>query len=381
MSSRFPTTRFVFDRKHTASKKTYGLVQIEVLFERRRKFLSTGVKLFLDEWNERNHVVNRPDMIDLNKRIDSQKKRIDEYINGLITSGTRFDFAVFDRWLVADNEKKMSFIDWLADMIERRDTRQSTKRAERRLISCLLDFGRIVSFQELTKANIMRLDDFLHSRGLRQTTVYGYHKTLKTYIREAICRDLLDKNPYDGIKFDRGKSEWGRYLTIEELERLQASKMPTQSIERVRDLFFLQCLTGLAYADLMAFDYSRVHIYNGQYVYSASRAKTDIQFTTVLLPKALEVLKRYDYHLPTISNQQYNMRLKVVADAAGIEKPLASHFGRRTCGMVLLNEGFPIEVVAKVLGHANIKTTQEAYARILDKTVVNEFAKRNVSEP
>ena len=147
-------------------------------------------------------------------------------------------------------------------------------------------------------------------------------------------------------------------------------------MRHVRDLFLLQCYTGLAYSDLMAFDFKKVQRCREQYILSDVRKKTGMTYTVVLTRQALCIINRYGGELPSFSNQQYNMRLKIVAEAAGINKPVASHWGRRTCGMWLLNKGFPIEIVAKVLGHADIKTTQEAYARVLDETVVREFAKR-----
>lgn len=377
MSRKYPTTRVLFDRKHAATKQKTGLVQLEVMYERKRKFISTGVKVFADQWSDRTYVTGRADMQALNNRINETKRLVDDYINSLIEKDRLFDFEEFGRWLSAEEEKKVSFIDWVANQIDaRHDLQDSTKRTQRKLVSALQGFGRIVTFGELTKANIMLFDDYLHQRGLKQTSVFDYHKTLKTYVHEAMRRELLDKDPYLSLRFDRGKSEWGRFLSAEELERLQTAKMPTESIDRVRDLFVLQCLTGMSYSDLMAFDFARVHINNGQKIYTAERKKTGVPFTVAFLPKALEILERYNYQLPCISNTQYNMRLKIVADAAGIDKPLASHYGRRTCGMVLLNEGFPIEIVAKVLGHANIQTTQAAYARILDDTVAREFAKR-----
>ena len=56
--SMIPKTRFVFDRKKVATRKKTGLVQLEVLYERRRKFVSTGVKVYSDQWDERKWVVN-----------------------------------------------------------------------------------------------------------------------------------------------------------------------------------------------------------------------------------------------------------------------------------------------------------------------------------
>ena len=43
--------------------------------------------------------------------------------------------------------------------------------------------------------------------------------------------------------------------------------------------------------------------------------------------------------------------------------------------MVLLNKGISIEVVAKVLGHSSIRITESVYAKVLDKSVAEAFAK------
>lgn len=64
-----------------------------------------------------------------------------------------------------------------------------------------------------------------------------------------------------------------------------------------------------------------------------------------------------------------------MADACGIDKPITSHDGRRSCGYVLLNAGVPIEVVSRVLGHQSVKMTESAYAKVLNKTLVAAFAK------
>lgn len=373
----FPTVRTVFDRKNAATRQKTGLVQIVVLHDRKRKYVSTGVKVYKDQWNDRNGVVNRVDAPTLNKRIEDIKGRIDEYINGLIEKGEAFAFDAFDRWLAAENERKVSFIDWVDARIEmRKDIAESSRRVQRKIVTALAAFGKIVSFDDLTRANIVKFDDWLHAKGLRQTTVWSYHKMLKTYVNEARRRELTDRDPYMSFKADRGRSEWGRFLTAEEVERIETAAMPTESIARVRDLFLMQCYTGLAYADLMAADFTSFEDVDGVRILRNERRKTGVGYTTVLTDKAVAILEHYGYRLPEISNAQYNMRLKVVAQAAGIDKPIASHYGRRTCGMLLLNEGFPIEIVAKVLGHSNIKTTQEAYARILDATVAREFAKR-----
>lgn len=372
----YPTTRFVFDRKKTATDKKAALVQMEIMYERKRKYITTGVKVYKDQWNDRFGIVNRPDMDTLNGRIDEIKRSIDMLITELIKSDGTFSLDALDRRMNADKEKRLSFVDWVDEKIcARMDTTASTKKTQRKLVTALKDFGKIIEFSEITLPNIVRFDEYLRAKSLKQNTVWSYHKTLKTYIREAINLEIIKKDPYTNFKVRKGNSEWGRYVTPEEMERIESMDMPTESIDKVRDLFVFQCYTGLAYSDLASFDRKKIYKKGDVHILSGERVKTGIPYTVVLLPKAMEILDKYDWKLPVITNQQYNMRLKIVADACGIEKPLASHYARRTCGMLLLNSGIPIEVVAKVLGHSNIKITQEVYARILDDSVVKAFEK------
>jgi integrase len=52
---------------------------------------------------------------------------------------------------------------------------------------------------------------------------------------------------------------------------------------------------------------------------------------------------------------------------------VSCHTLRRTFGSDLLNRGVRIEVVSKLLGHADTRTTESCYAEMLDETVRREF--------
>lgn len=372
----YPSTRFVFDRKHTASNTKKALVQVEIVYGRRKKYVSTGVRVFKNQFDVKKSICcNSFDMVSLNAKMNAVKRRIDGYIEDVIEKGQPFSLEGLQGFLDIENVKESSFSDYVGERIKARtDIRESTKRSQAKLITALNEFGKIKVFADLTKANILLFDDFLHTKGLRQTTVSDYHKYMKIYIRDAIRRDLLTTDPYAALTFKRGESEQGRYLSYDEFIKVRDAKMPTQSIEKMRDLFVFQCLTGLAYADLAAFDASSITDNNGISFVSGNRLKTGMSYCTVLLPDALAILKKYNGVLPIVSNVQYNLRLKIVADAAGIDKPIASHWGRRTCGMILLNKGVSIETVAKVLGHSSIRITESVYAKLLDETIVKEVA-------
>ena len=87
---------------------------------------------------------------------------------------------------------------------------------------------------------------------------------------------------------------------------------------------------------------------------------------------AKDIILKYDYELPIISNQKMNAYLKEIADVCGISKNLHSHLARKTYATLLLNRGVAIEAVSKTLGHSNIRITQECYAHLLNKTIIDE---------
>lgn len=89
----------------------------------------------------------------------------------------------------------------------------------------------------------------------------------------------------------------------------------------------------------------------------------------------MAVLEKYGWRLPVLSNVKYNEYLKVVAQTAGVDKPITSHWARHTGATVLLNAGVDMETVARVLGHSSTKVTRSTYARLLDDTVVRKMLK------
>ena len=369
----YPTLRFVFDRKKVATKEKKGLVQIEVCSERKRKWIGTGVKVYADQWDDKRKVTARPDSLDLNMKLDLMMSNILEYVNTLIRRKVPFDFESLDVFLKNSSESD-SFIDFIVRRTdERKDRAEGTIKHYRTLVKVLEDFGRINYFHDLTRSNITMFDDYLRSKGIKDTTVYGYHKNMKAYINEAIRFGIISENPYVGLKINRGKSDKRKYLTYEEMRRMERCRITDPSVNRVRDLFLFQCYTGLAYSDLYKFDFaSDVERRGNKFIIADRRVKTNEDYFIVLLSPAMEILRKYDFDLPVISNQKYNDYLKVAASFAKIDKNLTTHCARHTFAVFALNNGVPMEVVSKMLGHTNIKTTQ-IYAKVLNTEVEKGF--------
>ena len=392
---KYPKTRLLFDRKNVATKNKAGLIQLEISFERQRKWIGTGIKVYKGQWHEQKFVVNRFDKDVLNARLHKILLDVDNQIDIIMQENKTFSWEKLEELNKKELNQKIvkeeeSFIDFMKRRIkERTDISDSTKKNQGKSINSLLDFGRIVSFADLTPANIQDYYEWLMNQkvekdcpdgtkkvaNMAQATVWGYMKVLKIYIHDAMRRELLLRDPSLGIKVKKGDSEPGRWLTQDEVQILEQKEFNQAHLSRARDLFLVQCYTGLAYSDLMDFTTDKLSKDGELTILTGTRVKTGERYVSVVLPKMQRILEKYEYKLPKMSNQKYNSYLKDVAKEAKISKPIASHWARRTCGMLMLNKGYPIEIVARVLGHSDIKTTQHTYAQILNKTVVEAFKK------
>lgn len=367
----FPIVKVVFDRRNQSTKNRPASVMIEVYFDRKRKWISTGVKVCSNEWHPSRWVVRRLDADILNSRIRSRVEQIQSWINDVQRSKEPFSLSRLGTYITNHSMSGESFISYIETRIEERyDIRESTKKTHRKLINALMSFKKISQFSDLSKDNILAFDKWLHKKGIIQTSIYGYHKTLKAYINDAIKREMVQYNPYTTVKIDKGKSASRKFLTIKELKAVISAKLVTKTLEYTRDLFLFQCFTGLSYADMCKFGMGKIVERNGKYIYHGVRQKTDEDFNIVLLSPAVKILQKYKNKLPITSNQKYNVNLKILATNAGIDHPITSHMGRHTFAVYCLNNGISIEVLAKMMGHTDIKTTQ-IYARIINESVYN----------
>ena len=195
---------------------------------------------------------------------------------------------------------------------------------------------------------------------------------LKTVITFAMNDGRLSINPFKNIKVKHYRKKI-EFLTEEELDKLYTTQIDNKSLANVRDAFILQSYCGLAYCDLNNLQNSDIKVDGeGNHYITKQRQKTGTEFTTVILPRGVEVLKKHDYHLRILTNQKYNEYLKQVAVLCGINKHLTTHIARKTFCCMLLNRGVSINTVAKCAGHSDIKITKSYYATLQESTVIKE---------
>lgn len=203
------------------------------------------------------------------------------------------------------------------------------------------------------------------------STAYGYISRLKSFFLFAINDGKISSNPFNGIRLKKVVVPVDA-LSVEDVKKIENTHFDIESTERVKDCFLFQCYTGLSYIDMKMLKREDICTNdNGDRFIKKCRCKTGVEFIVPLLPKAIEILERYDYCLPVISNQKMNIHLHTIGDIC-IGRKIHTHIGRHTAATMLLNSGVSVEVVAKVLGHSKIIQTQH-YAKVKDNTVFDAF--------
>jgi len=200
-------------------------------------------------------------------------------------------------------------------------------------------------------------------------------------INIALDNEWIDKNPFRKFKM-KNKEVVKGFLTENEIEILLNKDFTIKRLEQVRDIFAFCCLTGLAFVDVEKLTPDDIHIgIDGNLWIHIRRQKTNTASHIPLMAHALILIDKYKDHplvvtknsvLPVLSNQKMNAYLKEIADLCGITINLTMHTARHTFATYALTKGVPIETVAKVLGHKDLKTTQ-IYAKVIDSKVADDM--------
>ena len=272
---------------------------------------------------------------------------------------------------------KDGFISFMKEEIEKEKIAKGTKARKLVTIDAVIRFGRLSSFSQLTPENVRDFDDFLqHESSRTLVTLNNYHKTLRKYTQLAFLLGYISSDPYKHplCKFSRGTSKERRPLSEDELVQLRNLDDLPQKLERARDLFIFCAYTGLSYSDSQIFDFKTMTEKKDKlYFIDGKRLKTGNSFFTPILPPALEILKKYNYKVPQISNQKANDYLHDIEARIKLNKPMTVHVARHSFATLLITHGTPVENVSRMLGHTNIKTTQ-IYAHILHSTIQRNAA-------
>ena len=231
-------------------------------------------------------------------------------------------------------------------------------------------FDRNREVTAINNAEVRKFFAILDSKYDNSTAV-GYKTKFKSFIVFALDNNKMKVNPFQGIKIVKEKKDI-TYLKNDEIQALINTPIENESLARVRDCAVFQLASGLSFADVVDLKEGDLQEQDGMYDISKNRVKTGTPYFSVVLPFGVEVYKRYNGHIPVISNQKYNLFLKSLQTLCGIKTNLHTHLFRHSYCTLLLNKGVPMKTVSKCAGHSNSKITEYFYAHLEDRTVLNQ---------
>lgn len=237
-----------------------------------------------------------------------------------------------------------------------------------------------IALIEIQPAFITDFENFLRTeKDCGSTTVWLYMMPLRKMITIAQNNGWLYRDPFFEYSIKPEESDRG-FLTKDEIKTLIEAQFSTEEKTLVRDMFVFCCFTGFAFTDLytMSIDNLQDSFDSKHQWLVKRRGKTNVTSTVPLLEIPLKILDKYkgtasgDKLLPVPCYERAKYLLGVIEKESGLNKHITWHMSRHTYATeICLTNGVPIESLAKMLGHKNIRTTQ-IYAKITHEKLTHD---------
>ena len=199
-----------------------------------------------------------------------------------------------------------------------------------------------------------------------------------------VANEIISKSQFIDIvvtPIKQTKNDNKIALTEDEIYLLHNYQCVTVKDEQIRDSFLFECTTGQRISDVITITNNTIHKDGRTYINLVQdKNKAPIQ-VDILFEMALEIVQKYDYKLPNISNKLLNERIKIIAQKAGIKgseelffdhidkskaytitreryECVCSHTGRNTFVTMLSLRGWHYHEIGRYTGHKKIETIQ-----------------------
>ena len=282
----------------------------------------------------------------------------------------------------ADNEKYRQRLE-IGDVVL--NTVLRNERAERYLGEFIRKKFKAedIPFSAIDNAFVRDFHLFLRvDKKQEQNTANKYCKILKRIVTFALDNKWMEVNPFQGVRF-QAKATNRQFLTEKELSTIMNKTFTLDRLNVVRDIFVFCALTGLSFSDVEGLKPEHVSVDDdGNYWIHKARQKTKNVCSIPYLESARAIAEKYKGHplcekrgvlLPVISNQRMNSYLGEIAGICGINKPLTMHIARHSFACLALANGVSMEIIARMLGHSDIRTTK-IYAKVIDKSIAEQMS-------
>lgn len=415
------TINFYLDRPD--KKKRYNIFLVYQSGGKRFK-KTMKEKVLLDEWNkEKQKVRSHVDgAADINNILELERSKLMKAVRELRLSEQDYSIYEVKKRYFGEHVKRKRPIEYLEYFIGLMETsrRRKTLSEYTTIVNDLKEYEKYYEekllFENINDEFLAKLLNYLIlEKENNVNTIAKKVSTFKTMMNAATKSGYnlkLDFRDFKTKKIETPKV----FLNKGELLKLYSSDFSTNyRLEKVKDVFCFGCFTGLRFSDIDGLReesvVKRIDKTGKEYLaLDFSVLKTNEQLFVPLNKYAAELIIKYqnnerqnvsDYPegeigkriFPKISNQKLNEYLKEIGESVGLDTPflkiniignrrivdryrkfelLSSHAARRTFSVLSLEQGMRVEVLQKILGHKDVKTTMK-YVTIMEEVKHNEM--------
>lgn len=395
---------FTFKLKEPNSDKE-TLIYFRAYFgtERKNFIYSTGEKIKPSEWDLRNRQPN-----DLNGRTMKAenhrtiKKQLDRYssyfveivnryknINEELTIDVvrqRFD-EKFKKIKIKDDFFRLyeEFIEEKSNDYTGKGISKSTKTRYTFNKNLLFEFQNYYKLKiSLGNFNEKMYNKFLkYSVEIKDHSANTVHRDvglLKTFLYWALNKKYTFNNDFINFKKPPKFQTDEIALNMEQVTKIYEHDFSqNKRLERVRDLFVVGCTTGMRFGN-----YSRISKNDIQddFIRVTDLKSKSKKLAIPLNSISKEILEKYDYDLPKITNQKMNKYIKevfqllefddeikktmkygdeLIENSTEFWKRISSHTARRSFITIMKNKRVPDKVIMSYTGHTSLEVFNAYY--------------------
>jgi site-specific recombinase XerD len=369
-------------------------VWIRITANRKSRYISTGIYIEPEYWNDRKCKVRKSHELASKYNADIRSKRL-ECEEAALDADTAQ--AIKDE-VQGKSGSLTRYFERFIGRLKARDQYWERKKYNTTLNKLHEALGEELSWEDLTSDALSKLER--HCQEKRDNNPNTTRKELsrvRRVVNQAIKEKIISAgdDPFLAYEMPERVEPDRRSLSFEEMKKLEALDLNrTSDLARDRDAFLLAFYGGgIRFSDVCCLRPSNFK--DGRLKYRMM--KTDNLVRIPLPDSALEIVEHWTeahdgpflfsyledgdesdpVHLRkriSVWNQMANRSLKKLARRAEIEKPdgVTMHVARHSFGDLARRRGGDLYAVSKALGHSDLKTT-ERYLAAFDDAAVDQL--------
>ena len=280
--------------------------------------------------------------------------------------------------IALNREEKEDFFSYMKIYIDQKnELRKTTRKDYLQTLKTLKEFeantGYIVSFDSINLDFYTRFQNYMINSLNHSINTFGKRiKTIKSIMNYSTEIGINKNLEYQKKSFKVLFKKTNRiYLSVKEINSLEKLNI-NGNLERSRDAFVLMCYMGLRYSDYKKINKDSI---SGNFL-DITMHKTNEQVSIPIHPNALDIIKKYNYKLPQLSNTKLNKQIKIVCRYAEIDELIknrdsshkkyelvTSHTARRSFATNGYLSDVPIRDLMRITGHKK-ETTFLNYVQV-----------------